>query len=202
GTNTVPSADGLYPITYINSTSFSIPLNITGSGTGGSAIVSTAASSSTNEVKPNRIYYSKEQQPEAVPLLNYFDVGAKDQPILRICPLRNSLFVFKQDGLFRVSGNTAPFTVELFDISTVLLAADSLGVANNVIYAWARQGVVQVSEAGVSPPISAPINSDITRLASSSFSNFASATWGVGYLSDNSYLLGTVSNTSDTIATI
>jgi len=42
----------------------------------------------TNLVNPNRIYYSKFQQPEAVPIVNFIDVGSKDTQILRVIALR------------------------------------------------------------------------------------------------------------------
>jgi len=44
----------------------------------------TSAQSSTNEEKVNRLYYSKTNQPEAVPIVNYFDIGPQDRPIYRI----------------------------------------------------------------------------------------------------------------------
>ncbi|WP_434127577.1 hypothetical protein, partial [Enterococcus faecium] len=52
------------------------------------------ASSSTNNDTPHRVYYSKQFQPEAVPSLNYFDIGSSEYAILRIVPLRDSVFVF------------------------------------------------------------------------------------------------------------
>ena len=156
---------------------------------------------SNNEVKPNRVYYSKLQQPEAVPLVNSIDVGAEDKAILRIFPLRDSLFVFKEDGLYRISGESAPFTLSLFDASCTLIAADSLGVLNNVIFGWTRKGIDNITESGVQT-ISRPIDILILPKSSSQYTNFSTATWGVGYESDNAYLVYTVVNTGDTVATI
>lgn len=155
---------------------------------------------SENENKPNRIYYSKIYQPESVPIVNYFDVGAEEQEILRIYPLRDSLFVFKQDGLYRISGETAPFNTALFDSSCDIVAPDSVAVSNNYLYAWTTQGVAVVSESLVQI-ISRPIDVNILPLSSPNYSNFKTATWGTGYESDNSYTVYTVSKTSDTIAT-
>ena len=156
---------------------------------------------SNNETKPNRVYYSKLSQPEAVPLLNYFDIGAADKAILRIFPLRDSLFVFKQDGLYRISGEVAPFVIGLFDSSCVLIAPDSVSVANNVIYGWSTKGISNITESGVTE-ISRPIDTVILKLASTSYTNFSTATWGLGYDSDNSYTVYTCQDTEDELATI
>lgn len=193
--------DGYKQITYVNSTQFRVSAYITGSGTKGSLISVADAVSTTNDDKPNRVYYSKLQQPEAVPAVNYFDVGAKDKAILRIFPLRDTLFILKEDGLYRISGEAAPFTLSLFDSSCILLAPDSVSVANNTIYAWTTQGICTVSESGVQT-ISRAIDTEILKVSSSSYTNFKTATWGLGYDSDNSYTVYTVSKTSDTVATI
>lgn len=156
---------------------------------------------SSNETKPNRVYYSKLLQPEAVPLLNYFDIGSEDEAILRIFPLRDSLFVFKQDGLFRISGETAPFVVTLFDTSCVLIAPDTVSVANNIIYGWTTKGISNITEAGVTE-ISRPVDTAVLKLASVNYTNFTTASWGLGYDSDNSYTVYTCSETDDQVATV
>ena len=201
GSNSTPSIDGVYAITFISSTSFSIPVNVSVAGTSGSFIVTENSVFSDNEEKPNRIYYSKIQQPEAVPLVNFFDVGSQDREILRIFPLRDSLFVFKKDGLFRVSGEAPDFVVSLFDSSCILIAPDSVAVSNNNIYCWTTQGISIVSEQGVEV-ISRNIDNIVLELGSSNYANFSTATWGIGYESDNSYTAFTVVDQSDTSAQI
>ena len=199
--NSTPSIDGVYQITYVSANQFTIPVNVTIAGT--SAVFESigVAEGSSNEEQPHRVYYSKFQQPEAVPILNYLDIGATDKQILRIFPLRDSLFVFKEDGLFRISGEVTPFTVALFDSSCILTAPDSLAVSNNQLYGWTTQGISTITEAGVNI-ISRPIDTEILRKASNQFTNFKTATWGIGYESDNSYTVYTVSEPSDTEATI
>lgn len=200
-TNSQPIVDGLFTITYINATSFSIPKYVAIAGNEGAICSAINAVFSENEEKSNRVYYSKFQQPEAVPIVNYFDVGAQDKAILRIVPLRDSLFVFKEDGLYRISGESAPFQLELFDNSYILLAPDSVAVCNNVIFAWTTQGIQSLTEGG-SYVISRNIDNIILRTQSSNFVNFKTATWGVGYESDNSYTVFTVKNQNDVDATI
>jgi len=201
GSNSTPSIDGVYTVTVTGANTFTVPVNVTVLGSKGGWELTSDAEISENEEKPNRIYYSKLNQPESVPLLNYFDVSAQDAQILRIFPLRDSLFVFKVDGLYRVSGEIAPFTQALFDGTCTLLAPDSLSTTNNLLYGWATEGIQSISEAGVST-ISRDIDVDLLKLASSQYTNFTTATWGLGYDSDNSYTVYTIQETDDTSASI
>lgn len=202
-TDSIPSADGVWTILYLTPTTFRINTTITSPATTGEMIAASDAQGGDNEAKPNRIYYSTFQEPESFPLGNTIDVGDRDKAILRIFPIRDSLFVFKEDGLFRISGEVAPFTLQLFDTSCVVIAPDSVAVSKNVIYCWTTQGILTVTEAGVSnPPVSRPIDVDILPLTKQNYPNFSTATWGVGYESDNSYIVFTVKDITDTEATI
>lgn len=199
--DSTPSVDGLFTITYISPTSFSIPVTTTIPGTEGAIHRVTTAVVSSDDAQANRIYYSKFLQPEAVPITNFLDVGAKDKEILRIMPLRDSLFVFKEDGLFRISGEQAPWNLALFDSSCDVIAVDSVDISNNLIYCWTTQGIVSVSESGVNI-VSRAIDIDILKLSTSGYTNFETATWGMGYEADNSYTVYTVDRVSDVLATI
>lgn len=154
---------------------------------------------SQNEVRPNRIYYSKYQQPDAVPLANFVDIGPKDREIKRIIALRDSLFIFKEDGIYRLSGDTAPFTIAPFDFSSQILAADTLVVLNNQIYGLSTQGVIVVTDTGVSV-ISRPIEDKLLKIIRQGF-NYKTASFGISYETDRSYLLWTVTQSTDTVAT-
>ena len=199
-TNSAPQVNGLFTITYVSDTSFAIDKTVISVGTSGKFIRAVNSVFSENEAKTNRVYYSKFLQPDAVPISNFFDVGSADKDILRIFPLRDSLFVFKEDGLYRISGDS-PFNLELFDNSFILLAPDSVAVSNNVLYAWTTQGVQSLTEGG-STTISRPIDNIFFNIQSSNFPSFTTATWGVGYESDNSYLVFTVQEQEDEVATI
>lgn len=200
----VASIDGLYTATVINANTFSIPVNVTTSGAVTASTIgvipATDASISDNEVKPNRVYFSKFSQPEAVPIVNFIDLGAEDDEIMRIFTLRDSLFVFKEDGLYRISGEVSPFTQGFFE-DCILVAPDSLDILDNLLYGWTRQGIQTISESGVEV-LSRPIDIDLLPLSSNAYENFSTATWGMSYDSDNSYTIYTVSSTEDTRATI
>jgi len=196
--------DGKYSVTVINPTQFTIPVDLSAMVAGSYTAVYSKISdveASENDTKSNRIYYSKLNQPEAVPLVNYFDVGDSDKSILRIYPLRDSLFIFKEEGLYRISGEVAPFTLALFDSSCKLVAPDSVGVVANLIFAWTKKGIETISESGASL-VSRPIDNDILKLGSINYTNFKTATFGLGYESDKSYLVWTITKTNDTLAKI
>jgi len=149
----------------------------------------TSAQSSTNDRFKNGLFYSKNGQPEAVPLPNYFLCGSAQQSILRIMPLRDSLFILKDDGIYRLSGNDASsFVVELFDSTTHLLAPESAVVLNNQIYALTDQGVVAITEGGVSVK-SRPIETTLLSLQGVNAAVLKSETFGVSYETDRKYLL-------------
>lgn len=154
---------------------------------------------SNNEIRPNRVHYSKFQQPEAFPLANYIDIGPKDREIKRIIPLRDSLFIFKEDGIYRLSGDVAPFTVAPFDFSVQVLAPDTAVVLNNQIYALSTQGVVVITDTGVSV-ISRPIENLLLKMIKQCL-NYKTASFGVSYESERSYLLWVPTNPNDTTAT-
>lgn len=154
---------------------------------------------STNETRPNRIVFSKLQQPEAVPLVNYIDIGPKDRAINRIIALRESLFIFKEDGIYRLSGDTAPFIVSPFDFSVQVLAPDTAVVLNNQIYALSTQGVIVVTDTGVSV-ISRPIENLLLNIIREGF-NYKEVCFGVSYESDRSFHLWAPTTVNDTYAT-
>lgn len=154
---------------------------------------------STNEVKKNRIYYSKFQQPEAVPLVNFIDIGPKDRAISRIVALTDSLFIFKEDEIYRLSGESAPFQVTSFDKSVYLTAPDSAAVLNNQIYGLTTQGVVAVTEGGVQV-VSRPIENLVLGIQKFG-QQYKSISFGVSYESDRAYHLWTITNANDQVAT-
>jgi hypothetical protein len=151
------------------------------------------AQNATNDDWDNGLYYSKKQQPDAVPILNYVRVGSANDPILRIVALRDSLFIFKQtEGIYRLSGAIASeFAVTLFDSSARLLAKNSLVVLNNQIYGYFDQGVCSVSETGVSV-VSRQIERTLLELQGFDLTNVKDQSWALGYESDRKYILHTV----------
>lgn len=152
-----------------------------------------------SESKPNRVFFSKIQQPEAVPIVNFIDIGPEDKAISRILALRESLFILKEDGVYRLTGLNGAFAVDLFDESTKIISPDTAVVLNNQIYCLTNQGVAVISDTGVDI-ISKRLDNIFQVLTSSSY-DFRLTSFGVSYETDRCYWLWLPSTTTDTVAT-
>lgn len=153
----------------------------------------------TNNKNPNRLFYSKFQEPEAVPLLNFFDVGPANDRILRILPLRSTLLVFTTRAIYRLSGTTAnTFQVTLLDNTARLLAPESLVPINNTACGLFDQGVSRVSSSAVQV-ISRPIEGDLLDIRGATGDKLAELSFGVSYESDRKYLLAMPETSTATI---
>lgn len=146
----------------------------------------------TAEIKPNRLYYSKHQQPDSFPLVNYLDIGPKDKAIKRIIPIRDALFILKENGIYKLTGDTAVagnnnFNLVEFDFSVQVLAASTAVVLNNQIYALSTQGVIVINDTLVSV-ISRPIEDKIQQILKAG-TNYAQSSFGLAYETDRSYSL-------------
>lgn len=176
---------GKYVATLINNVSFSVPVDATVPELGGNFYRASAASE--NEDNPNRLSYSKLQQPEAVPAINTIDIGTKDKAIKRIIALRDSLFIFKEEGIYRLAGQSpTSFTVDLFDNSASIIAPDTAAVLNNKIYVLTTQGVLMISDTGVDI-ISKPIENILLQYGK--HPNFNNLCFGFASESDRSYYM-------------
>ncbi|HEY6853858.1 MAG TPA: hypothetical protein VI139_06405 [Gemmatimonadales bacterium] len=143
-------------------------------------------SGNTNRVfHPARIYWSKQGQPDAVPVLNYADVGDPTAPINRIVATRDSLFIFKEDGLFRLTGDGPPWDIRPFDPTCRIVGIRTAVLLDNSVFVLTTQGVVRVTDTGVTV-ISRPIDAEARPLSSSFVSNVAFA---VANEPDRKYLL-------------
>lgn len=124
---------------------------LTSGGSGSSFVPDlSVALSSTSEPWLNGLAYSKDSQPDAVPPVNYIRVGRGDVAIKRIIALRDSLFVFASDGIWRVTGNDpSNFSLDRFDTTFTLLARDTAVVLDDAIYAWGSEGIARITTSGV-----------------------------------------------------
>lgn len=157
----------------------------------------TTASTSTNEVRKNALYFSKSQEPEHVPLLNYVLVGPSNKEILRVFALRDSTIIIKEEGVYRLTGDTPQsFVVTLLDNTVFCKAANSAVVLANQVFMLSNQGVVAISESGVQV-VSREIEPSLTPLYQ--ISSLASYVFGMSYDSERSYFLSVPTTSSDTV---
>jgi hypothetical protein len=153
---------------------------------------------SSDDAAPHRVYKSKSGQPEAVPLLNFDDLGSKDAELLRVAAMRGSIFAFKEDGLYRGNGEVGGWS--LFDPTIILIAPDSVAALGNRLYAWTTQGVVSISDTGVEV-VSRPIEKTLSALYVTDPTNVKAASFAIGYESEREYRLSTISASGETTAT-
>lgn len=157
---------------------------------------------SSNENHPNFVFISKFQQPEAVPLLQSIPVGAADKSILRIIDLRDYILVFKQDGVFQIVGtDTSSFQALLVDSTTIIRGIETAVSLNNKVFLFSQQTVISLTFNEGAILKSQPIKQDLLTLSSPLYPGFDTASYGIAYESENKYILGTVTNTTDTVAT-
>lgn len=174
-----------------------IDISSTGTGT----LTVHVGESSSNDRYKNGLFFSKTDEPEAVPLVNFFTVGSADEEIQRIIPLRDSLFIFKEDGIYRLSGeDPASFRVDLFDSTTRLIAPETIAVLNNQIFALTDQGVTATTEAGVQVK-SRPIERTLTNILGQNSSVYKNNSFGIAYETDRKYIMFVPSAAGDTTPT-
>lgn len=157
-------------------------------------------SSKKNQSVQNTTYstlnFSKYLQPEHCPINNYFDVGDSSARIIRILPLRESLIILKEDGVYRLTGyNPASFAVDTLDSTLNIFSADSACVLNNKVFVLTNQGICAISDTG-SQIISRPIENEILKLTRAG-QVYCQMTKGIAYETDRKYILY-VTSTEDT----
>lgn len=134
---------------------------------------------------PNGLVYSKPSQPDHISQALAsapITVGSASEPIKRIVPTRSALFVLKNDGVWKVTGNAGEFTVTPLDPTTSILAPESALALDNNVYCLTDQGVARISEIGVEI-ISRPVeqivryNFDSTAMAAASEADHKYRLW-------------------------
>jgi len=155
---------------------------------------------SSNDTYPHGLMYSKNQQPEHVPTAHIEFVGSKNYPIRRILALRDSLFILKADGVFRLTGSGGSWSIDPLDTSTRIIAPDSAVVVNNQIFCLCDQGIVAISDVGVQV-MSRPIEDQINFLISEDYTSLKNLSFGVSYETDRKYILFTIGSDADNYPT-
>lgn len=188
--------DTTHSITCNNSTtSTKFTPNIPTSG-------STYASSAN--AKTNGLRISKFEQPEHFPSGAPEPVGPAGIEILRAIPLRDSLLLICDVGIYRVSGETdkangAQFSITQLDPSVKCVAPDTWVVLNNAAFGLTTQGVVKADETGVDL-VSQQIEDDLKRLFA--VPGYRTIAFAVPYESAREYRLHAPDVSTDTTPTL
>lgn len=158
------------------------------------------ASSSSNDNFQNGYFFSKENQPEAVPLVNFAQIGSRSDPILRVRSLRDAIYMFKESGeVWKITGYYPSFQADKIESSVKLIGKETLQVLNNQLFALSDQGVVIVNDS--TKVISRPIEQDLRELVNQNLSLVQSVAFGMGYEADRKYYLFLPSSGADTYPT-
>lgn len=187
---------------FLENSIFTVTSNLTIARNAFSPKLQSPDAVATNDVAVNRVYYSKIQQPEAVPLFNYFDIGAGDKGIIRIIASRDSLFVFKEDGIFTISGQEGEsLQVNGLDNTCKIKGPETVVIGNNQVFLFADDGITIVTEAGAKV-ISQVIDDKVQAFPNTAlYSNLNRAAFGVFYDTEKKYYLWLPTDPEDEVAT-
>lgn len=153
---------------------------------------------SLNDNLPHGFFSSKGQEPEAVPLVNFFPVGSKNAELLRVHPLRDSVIFLKEDGVWRLTGDSpSNFSATLLDGTVKCVASSSSDVLNNQVIFMSNQGICLVTENSVQI-VSRKIEDVIQPILGQS--TLSSVTSGLAYETERLYLI-TTTEPNETAAT-
>lgn len=178
-----------FVLTTSNNTCWS-PAGIPSSGT---------TETSSNDTYVNGVYWSKPGQSEHVPLVNFNTMGSEDEGIKRAIALQDQIIVFKEDGIYRITGYYPNFDFEELDSSAKLVGSETPSIMNNEIYCLTDLGICRVSNSV--EIISLDINQELVEIVNKNTSVIESTAFGVGYESDKKYYLFLPQTTADTYPT-
>jgi len=182
----------------VNGASYAATASANGTAYSPNLPTSGTSVASTDDSNRNGIYFSKFQQPEAVPLVNILFAGNATNDIRRIVPLRDSIIVLKTDGVFQVTGNSPDnFQVTPLDLTARIFAPESAVILSNEVWMLSDQGVVSVSDTGTQVR-SRPIEDQLIVLFGTALEKTKELSFGVSYETDRKYILFTVRNDADT----
>lgn len=100
---------------------------------------------------PNTLVWSKPDEPEAVPLVNGTPVGAANYDIVALVPTRDALYVFKEDGLWALTGpqgggaQPPQWRLDVLDPTISLLTPDCAVAIGDAVYAWTTRGFLRIT---------------------------------------------------------
>ena len=113
----------------------------------------TSALTSSSDRGEAIVLRSKSEQPEAVPLFNRMRIGSSNYAILWAVGLKDTLFVGKEDGIFKITGesdNGGGFSFVVTEADRTIVPLGSMLVAplDNAIYLHSTQGMTRMVETG------------------------------------------------------
>ena len=197
-----PPGKLLFKRRTLASTAFSVTADLAATGDNFYPALPAAGATiaSSQDTGLNRLYHSKYQQPEAVPSLSFVNIGRPNRAILGLASLKEALLIFKEDGVYILSGQSDGglgnvFALDELDPTMRIKAPSSLVLLDNAAFVFTDQQIVKFTPSGGSI-VSRPVEVEVDRIAK--FTDFNTITHAVGYESDRKYLLFTQEGSADT----
>lgn len=157
----------------------------------------TAVESDTGRLS-HAVAISKESEFEAVPRANFYPIGVAGRAVLRVVALRDSVLVFKEDGLYRITGDGFDnWTIWTVDETYRLRGLETPALLDNEVYAMTSKGVLAVGEGAGVRPVGGDVEGELFRLSSDAFTGFDELASGWAYEADNKYYLAVPRVASD-----
>jgi len=130
---------------------------------------------------PNVMQYSKALRADACAIVNTLEVGTAQSTIMQVVPYRDFLLVFTTTGIYVVTGSSwADFNVAPFDLTYRLLGRDLVATADDKVYAWCLEGIIEIDEGGCRV-VSTPIEPTLTALLGATPGDYAGFSFAVAY---------------------
>lgn len=145
---------------------------------------------SQSPLNANRLWWSASREWENAPILNNEDIGSPDAKIQALVATVTSMFILKEDGIWRLTGTDGDWNIESLDPATKIVAPNSAAVVDGSVYALSNGGIVKISDGGVtkiSTEIGLEIDDYYRRLAADPLT--ARDIEGVGHAEDHAYMM-------------
>lgn len=145
---------------------------------------------STGPRVKNRVYWSSPFEYESAPIVNFKDLGNADCGVMAIIGTVSSLFILKEDGVWRARGTDGDWQFEYMDPACQIVAPNSAAVVLGDVYCYTNSGAVRITEGGVTK-VSTEIGVDLDTYYRAAQANPANAFWteGIANEEDQSYIL-------------
>lgn len=103
----------------------------------------------TKDYDSSRLFISNLHFGEQVPPANFIDIGARDKSIKGLVEYRDRLYIFKEDGVFVMNGNSFDsFIVQEFLREIILIEQKTLKVLEEYIFCLSSHGLVAIHTSG------------------------------------------------------
>lgn len=143
----------------------------------------------TRNVRPNRVYWSPVLEPECTTPVNWMDIGRADCEILRLFRFNDTLFVFKEDGLFKITGYDGDFIQTQYDLGISLIGPYTVDSSMGAVFAFTHQGIIRITESTTQPVSAECIDDVLMKSVRTNTTSVIANSFAIGYNDDDSWMV-------------